>query len=826
VLAYAVGTLGLGLLPALVSLWGTPAAGRPAATAVSTYRADRRSTVIYGLACTPLGALVGILVLSPAYGSAGWLAGTLVMALGTGACCGLIRGSGYSRLKLTELVLAAGWLEPVGFLRLLEDAADVGVVRRAGAGYEFQDDALRSYLAELGRTAPPGRARGQAGRPTWTGIRFKVTALAQRVSPMRRGEPGTAQRPLLSAVSTGLTKPRIDRIAFDFAAGAAVAVFAGCLLPAGSSGLSLPHEILDSLFLPLVALVVATGACKYLLSSTAAAARWGAVHLPGLSRRARIGAVAVIVAAGAALVAGAGTFLANALAFLLPAAFVAACGLWTCRRVFRRWHAAPGQWLRKVPDVVAAATSAAGLLVAVDRGLLTTQWATLLLFPVAIPGSVRLWIVMQKAERLIVRAGADITLSLLLGGELVLFLVWLANVLGMPRPEVDLIRTGLDSAGSYAGVYDGGRLWAGIYGTLAVASVAFAMHPGRLRPLIKWFDRLRLPQVLAVAQRAVTGVYVGVLTIVFVGVAAPAALTPTLQGQLKAAYVVALQRQLQMEAEISADDEIREEFNELTPPSAVSVLGYLVEEIHHDAQQRPGSDSATGTEKTLAYRIGEDQAAALNLPNPPSAAPVAQAADPAGSGGSAPGAPELANLAATAAAEESAGDQAKEHLKVAFGLALAAVANAVPIPNVSKNEVAQIFTQYITGLVGDDKVTEAFEARLEHLAHRQEPPGAETLVVPDPNKLDDVAQDDLSHEAAAAGVMPFPLDVNSPPLSPSANGAEMDRATIQAAVDAASQEQEIRDTGTCSGCIDIGTDDDGSHGNHDDAPAPDTHFDG
>src|SRR5215831_18280713 len=114
--------IGLVLVPFLVVIWGVPALERPGATAVSAYRADRRTTVIYGLACAPVGAFLGILVLAPAYGSAGWLAGTLLFALGAAALCWIMGGTSYSVLKLTELVLAAKWRDRVGFLHLLEDA--------------------------------------------------------------------------------------------------------------------------------------------------------------------------------------------------------------------------------------------------------------------------------------------------------------------------------------------------------------------------------------------------------------------------------------------------------------------------------------------------------------------------------------------------------------------------------------------------------------------------------------------------------------------------------------------------------------------------------
>ena len=426
---------------------------------------------------------------------------------------------------------------------------------------------------------------------------------------------------------------------------------------------------------------------------------------------------------------------------------------------------------------------------------------------------------MRKAKRLLIRAGADITLSLMLGGVLVLCLVWLANVLGMPRAEVSLIRTGFSSVGSSAGIYDGGRMWTGIYGMLAAASLVLATHQVRLKRLIKWFDWLSLARVASAAQRVLTGLYIGILTIAFVGVAGPSALTPTLQRQLKARYVVALQRQLEMEAETSAYNEIRAESNGLTAPSGAAILAYLVQEIHDDAHQRADAPGATRGEELLAHRVGEDQAAALSLPGSQSAGPASPAgADSAEVEKPVHDAQQMSNLATEATAEENASDQASRLLKAAFDAAVTAVANAIPIPGIRKNEVAEILTQYVSGLVTDSKVTEAFETWLEQ--HRTKPPTAEELIVPDPDSLDNAAQNDLDHEATAQGVLVIPPDDNGTVMNPSASAAELDRA-ISDAVSSANQAQEIQQTGTCPGCIDLGNNGD-SNNDHNDQE-PDTH---
>jgi hypothetical protein len=463
-----------------------------------SYRADRRNSVIYGLACAPLGAFMGVLAFSPAYGTPGWLAGTLLSALTVSVGIWIARGSSYSLLKLTELALAVRWHERTNFLGVLKDAEKKEVLLRTSAGYlVFRDSPLRKYLADMGEAASCGQGQEDVAGPARSGSRFKITRPssftrfkdAQRawvtkllrralIQPELQPEPGkTSRNRLLSAVSGRLSESRIDRITFDLGVGTVIAILAGYLLRAIPEGTAIPTLVADALFAPLFGFAIVAVAGKGMLRAASHAARKGAVYAPLVSRKARIGAVAAAFAVGVALIATVGTFLADTLAFLLPTAFVAACGLWLCVLTFRKWCTSPRRWLRRVPDQVAIATSAAALLVVTDRELLTTQWATVLLFPIAIVGSLRLWTVMRKTKWPIIRAGADISLSLLFGGELVLFLVWLANVLGMPRAEVSLIRTGFSSAGSYAGVYDGGRMWASIYATLAVAYVILVLYP-------------------------------------------------------------------------------------------------------------------------------------------------------------------------------------------------------------------------------------------------------------------------------------------------------------------------------------------------------------
>jgi hypothetical protein len=159
-------------------------------------------------------------------------------------------------------------------------------------------------------------------------------------------------------------------------------------------------------------------------------------------------------------------------------------------------------------------------------------------------------------------------------------------------------------------------------------------------------------------------------------------------------------------------------------------------------------------------------------------------------------------------------------LKEAFESAVMAVANAIPIPGISRNEVAQVAAQYISGLVEDGKVTETFETWLKRVPHGRKPPSADTLLIPDPDNLGNVTRNDLDKEATAQGIEVMPAVLPGILLDPSASIDEVDQAIIDNAIDSASQAQEIQETGTCSGCFDSDR-----NGNSDD-DSGDDHFGG
>ena len=152
-------------------------------------------------------------------------------------------------------------------------------------------------------------------------------------------------------------------------------------------------------------------------------------------------------------------------------------------------------------------------------------------------------------------------------------------------------------------------LWTGLYAALAVAAAAFAIWPTRLRRAIGLSARLRVVPVVNVVRRVLTGAHIGLLVIVLVAVAAPAAVFPVLRDQIAARYTAAYQRQLEAAGEKAAYAEISERFTMAKANRAV--LAGIVEKIHGIDHPGQGNDHATATEADIARRVGELQAATL-----------------------------------------------------------------------------------------------------------------------------------------------------------------------------------------------------------------------
>jgi hypothetical protein len=782
--------------PVLLRQWTGPAHGDPS----QTYRLDRAAAAARFAAWLSSAGLVAAFVLGAGLPEGAWLGADLSLAAGAGLIAALTTGP-YPLVKLTELILLAQWRQPVSMHPLLSDATARQVLVLAGERWTFRDEGVRAALAATHAAELRERDRARDARAARsTGARARLVA--------------------------ALDAAGIARARADLAAGIAIFLLLLGLTLAPGLGQPTGWGIVG-----VFALVAAVGGlicyafAPRLLRRAVACVQWTVVNVAPFSRRTRLAVLAVAIVVAAVLIATAGPALAALAAAVLPAVLVAVGGGWVLlvtRRAPRsgRWLGRrsrgnePGRsgsgrsawWHRRLQDAVVAATTGTALLTLARRDLLAVTPAAGLLFPVTAWASFRAWHAMNASRRLTVRAAADITLSLLLGAGLVLFVVWLANLLGLTRPEISAVRGALERAGALSDLP--WWLWTGLYAVLAVAAVAFAVWPTRLRRPMGWSARLRVVPAVDVVRRVLTGVHIGLLVIAAVAVAAPAAVFPVLRDQLAARYSVAYQRQLEAAGEQAAYAEISGQFT--AAKTNRGVLADIVEKIHVIDHPRPGDDRATATEADIARRVGELQAATLLAAGTTSvAAADRRAAGAAGLTAPIQDAKDLRTRVTKLDEQDKAEEAAHKRAEQAGDLAAATVASLLSVPDVGPNEVVQIVREYLSGLIEDSPLKDVFAGWTERLAGALRPPDAGTLVVPQPVELETEA---LLTQVREAEKGHFVATLPS---------TEHESA-VDAAVDLANQTRYLSEggTGPCAGCIHFEPHDEPGHLPVEDHPIP------
>ena len=771
--------------PVLISQWTKPAHG----DATQAYRCDRRTTATRLAAWFGSAGLVAAIVLGAGAPAGAWLGVDLSLAAGAGLLAALATGP-YPMVKLTELILLAQWRQPAGLQRLLTGGAARQVLEPAGERWKFRDETVRAALAAAHAAELRKRDRAREARAArTTGARARLVA--------------------------ALDARGIARARTDLAAG--IALFLLLL------GLTLAHGLGRPAWWTTVGVFAAIAAtagltcyvfAPRLLRPAVACVRWTVVNVAPFSRRTWLAVAAVAAAATALLIATAGPALAAFAAAVLPAVLVAVGGGWVLlvalraqrseRRPGRRspgdesgrsgnrrrpgpWRS--GRWRRFLQDTVVTATTGTALLALTRRDVLAVEPSAGLLFPVAAWAGFRAWRAMNDSERLAVRAAADIALSLLLGADLVLFVVWLANLLGLTPAEVAAVRGALERTGDLADLP--WWLWTGLYAVLAVAAVAFAAWPTRLRRAIGLSARLRVVPVVNVVRRVLTGVHISLLVIVLVAVAAPAAVFPMLRDQIAARYAAAYQRQLEAAGEQTAYAEISARFTMAKADRAV--LGDIVEKIHRIDHPGQGADHATDTEADIARRVGELQAATLLVAGTtPVAATERGAAGAAGFTAPIQDATDLRTRVTKLDEQDERETTAHKQAEQAGDLAAATVASLLSVPDIGNHEVVQIVREYLGGLIEESPLKDVFAAWTERLAGRVRPPDPETLVVPQPLKL---ASEALVTQLKETEKGHFAVTLPS---------TEHESA-VDAAVDLANQTRYLSEggAGPCAGCTPV-----------------------
>jgi hypothetical protein len=224
-------------------------------------------------------------------------------------------------------------------------------------------------------------------------------------------------------------------------------------------------------------------------------------------------------------------------------------------------------------------------------------------------------------------------------------------------------------------------LWAGLYVLLAGASLAVALRPEALAAISNWGQRHRVVPTVDVTRRVMSGVHISLAVTVLLALSAPPAVGAALSRRVRATYTLALQREVTADAERAAYAEIRRRFAGGAAVPSMGPLVSILDRLHSISHPPPGGDRATGTERDLARRLGQIQAAAVPVSPPPAAEAEAEESAAAESGPPAGGTAARADerLAGLDAQRQRArtvtrqADQAGE-------LAAAAVAAAIQVP--------------------------------------------------------------------------------------------------------------------------------------------------
>jgi len=566
-----------------------------------------------------------------------------------------------------------------------------------------------------------------------------------------------------------LTPLTVSRGGAALGGGAAFAV--ACLMWGVTSGAGVSSQLVISILDALIAAPLAYGLVTVLVRRVAwfLASSLAAPRRPRTHRRFRYAAIAVVVAVFAvAAIPGAAIVVAwrtgpNAISDValtaLPVILVFLLAAWAFARTQQRVRNSLRRRLRHLADLPAAILAGTGIMMLFDRSLLVRQPAAIVLFPLGVWASYWAWQALAGSRRLAISAVADLVFSLLLGTDLVLFLVWGANLLGLSEPQVAFLRDALQRAGSVADLP--WWAWLGLLGLLAAANLAFALRPAQLKAAIRWSDRLRLNPSAEIGRRLLTGVHIGLLVIVLIGLSGPGSLNST----VKSTYVLALQRELEATGENAAYMEISSAFTapHSMSPADQTILISLVSEISYLSGPAPGDTNAPSAEDDLAYRVGQLQAAAIDAADPPSVQSTLDSeTETAGFGEPAADPGTLDKDLGELSTEEHEEDAAAEHVDHAADLATAAIAAAIQIPGIGSSELVQVLQEYLSGLVEGSRLKDVFAAWAMHLVSSTPQVPADNLVIPDPKRLEAAVQAELAAEQTSKGLTTDESDPSAP----------------------------------------------------------------
>jgi hypothetical protein len=394
------------------------------------------------------------------------------------------------------------------------------------------------------------------------------------------------------------------------------------------------------------------------------------------------------------------------------------------------------------------------------------------LFPLMGWLSMRLWRRMLASDRVAVKAASDVVFALTLGAVLVLFLVWLANLLNLPAAEVAVLKRTAEIIGRAVDLP--WWFWACVYVLLAAVFVLTALGPRRLQPVATRLKSLRLVPAIAVVRRTFIVTRIGLVLMVFLGLVVPPAVGPILGDRIREQYTVAKQAELDAERATAVYQAITAQFRPLTRATAnLAVLAQMFDDIHRASPPHKGTDQPTAVELSLARQMGRLQAQTLN---PPRTTPGDTTGDvPAGSLTSA----EDLTVRLTAEQHEEQLRKAREkQAETAAELASSAVTSLLDSIPIGNGELAGMVREYLDG-IAESPLGETFLNWTKRGLARVAPPTAAQVVEPDPLALKQASDAQLSTEMIANGSL-IGADLGQAGREPPLQGAvDMAKKTVE-----------------------------------------------
>ncbi|WP_328527749.1 DUF3488 domain-containing protein [Nocardioides sp. NBC_00368] len=367
----------------------------------------------------------------------------------------------------------------------------------------------------------------------------------------------------------------------------------------------------------------------------------------------------------------------------LPVALVAGFGAWSVFLAHRRFGESEPLALLAIPHLGGVAvTTLLGEQIFFGN-LLSTTYVAPVLFLIMGWLSWCGWRAMRAAQRLTVRAAADIVWSVQLGLLLSLMLVWSADLLRLDPAQVTAVRAVLESMQTWTAVH--WAYWLAAYTALAVGSFVVLRWPQRFTE-----SRLPLFGMLNTGKRTLAGINIGLMvSLVFTITAVPVS-EGAWKRQVEERYALETRHIRHAEGEEAAYHQIHQYVT--ANRRAMDQLRPVIEAVDEAAPTEAGqpvSESARG----IARQLGRFQAATLRVHDEsPARAPEL------------PGDPDVSEALAELDAAQQTRSQQEARAGRFADAAAAAIASALDIPDVGRNEVVHILKAYLGGLVEEGPV--------------------------------------------------------------------------------------------------------------------------